>query len=212
MSKEYFSRVAPEWDTLRRGYFSETLRDKAIALVAPRAGELAADIGTGTGFMSEGLLAANLTVIAVDESLEMLAEAKKKLGSRPGLSFRVGAATDIPIETGGVGYVFANMLLHHVEEPSLVLREMRRILKPGGVAIVTDLNPQEFSFLKTEQHDLWMGFERSQVGGWLREAGLEEVTIQDLQETCSSKSESGVNAEVTIFAAVARKPAKKTIK
>jgi ubiquinone/menaquinone biosynthesis C-methylase UbiE len=55
------------------------------------------------------------------------------------------------------------MLLHHVENPKVAIKEMVRILKPGGMIVITDLDEHKFEFLKTEQHDRWMGFKREDV-------------------------------------------------
>ena len=40
---------------------------------------------------------------------------------------------------------------------------MARVLRPGGVVVVTDLDSHEFEFLRTERHDRWKGFERVNV-------------------------------------------------
>lgn len=211
-SREYFAEVAGQWDDLRRGYFSESVREKAIALVHPRAGMLVADVGAGTGFLSEALLNHGLSVIAVDESQEMLEAATRKLGSRAGIEFRAGPAEKIPIENEKVDCVFANMLLHHVDEPRSVMKEIARILKPGGKVAVTDLDEHDSLFLRTEHHDKWMGFKRNTVRSWLEQAGLDEVGVIGLDENCCATSSSGAEAEVSIFAAVATKPIHKTIK
>lgn len=212
MSREYFAEVANEWDDLRRGYFSEEVRNKAIGLAQVRKGALAVDIGAGTGFISEGLLNAGLQVIAVDDSREMLEIARKKLGRKRAISFRRGNATDVPVESETVDYVFANMLLHHVAVPALAIGEMARILKPGGTVTITDLDRHDFEFLRTEQHDLWMGFGRDEVATWLGKAGLAEVKVDGLNEQCSSKSTTGQSAKVSLFAATATKPFAKIIK
>ena len=103
-----------------------------------------------------------MKVIAVDESEKMLDELRRRIPVS-GVERRVGSAERIPIEDEAVDYVFANMLLHHVEEPSRAIREMARVLRPGGVVVVTDLDSHEFEFLRTERHDRWKGFERVNV-------------------------------------------------
>jgi ubiquinone/menaquinone biosynthesis C-methylase UbiE len=211
-NREYFSKIARDWDRMQSGYFTEAVRDKAISLSGARAGALAADVGAGTGFMSAGLLSRGLGVIAVDESPEMLAEAKRKLGSNRAIEFRTGLAERIPVSDGAVDFVFANMVLHHTQEPSKALREMARVLRPGGTAVVTDLDEHEFTFLLEEQHDRWMGFNRPTVKRWLVQAGFEEVAVEGLNESCCSASLKGETAKVSIFAAVGRKPRQKTIK
>ena len=103
-----------------------------------------------------------MKVIAADKSEKMLDGLRRRIPVS-GVERRVGSAERIPIEDEAVDYVFANMLLHHVEEPSRAIREMARVLRPGGVVVVTDLDSHEFEFLRTERHDHWKGFERVNV-------------------------------------------------
>jgi len=211
LSREYFAQVAEEWDELRKSYFSDSVRDKAIEISGAGPGELAADVGAGTGFMSEGLIRSRVRVIAVDDSGQMLSVARRKLSST-GIEYRVGSAERLPIEDGKVDYVFANMLLHHVESPRTVIREMSRILKEGGKVVMTDLDEHDSVFLRTEQHDKWMGFSRIAVRAWLEEAGFEGASVTSLDESCCATSSAGEKASVGIFVAVATKPAHKIIK
>ena len=55
-SKAYFKEVAIQWDKMREGFFSEAVREKAYSLANVKEGDLAADIGSGTGFVTEGLI------------------------------------------------------------------------------------------------------------------------------------------------------------
>jgi ubiquinone/menaquinone biosynthesis C-methylase UbiE len=48
-SKLYFKEKASQWDEMRQGFFSEAVREKAYTLAKVKEGELAADIGAGTG-------------------------------------------------------------------------------------------------------------------------------------------------------------------
>ena len=174
------------------------------------AGGVAADIGAGTGFITEGLVRRGVKVIAVDESEKMLDElvGKRLPGS---VDCRLGRAERIPIDDEAVDYVFANMLLHHVEEPSRAIREMARVLRPGGVVVITDLDRHEFEFLRTEQHDRWKGFERESVSRWLQGAGLTNVAVESLGEDCYATSTKGDEEEaaVSIFFASGRKEGRK---
>ena len=47
-SKDFFDRVAPDWDEMRENYYSDDVRTGALAAAAVRKGKVAADVGAGT--------------------------------------------------------------------------------------------------------------------------------------------------------------------
>ena len=99
-SRTYFETVAPKWDTLRRGFFSETVRERAFEAAGAVAGKIAADIGAGSGFVTEGILKRGLRVIAVDRSEAMLEEMRRKFGEGGAVDYRIGEAEALPLEDG----------------------------------------------------------------------------------------------------------------
>jgi len=101
-----------------------------------------------------------------------------------------------------VDYAFANMYLHHVEIPSQAIKEMVRILKPGGKLVITDLDEHNFKFLRREHNDLWMGFKREEIRRWLKEAGLRDVAVDCVGENCCAVSSCRTeHAKINIFVA-----------
>lgn len=205
-SKTYFDQVAQQWDQLRASFFSEAVREQAIAVAGVQKGKLAADIGAGTGFVTEGLIKLGVRVIAVDRSEAMLAELQKKFAGNKRIEVRVGHGDAIPIPNGSVDYVFANMYLHHVENPQQAIAEMARILKRDGSLVITDLDEHDVEFLRTEHHDRWLGFRRSDLENWLQNAGLQQVAVISTNERCSSTSSEGpATAAIGIFLASGQK-------
>ena len=203
-SKEYFGAVAAGWDRMREGFFTAALRDKVIAASGASAGMTVADIGAGSGFLTEGLLATGAKVIAVDQSPQMLSVLRAKY---PAVDARLGEADTLPVENGTVDIAMANMYLHHVERPEIAIKEMARILKPGGTLAISDLDSHNHEFLRVEHHDRWMGFHRADVARWLEEAGLSQIRVDCAEETCRSQAQSGAaKAEISIFIAAGRKP------
>ena len=201
-STAYFNDVAGQWDTMRQGFFSDAIQTKAFALAGLQAGTLAADVGAGTGFMTEGLRRRGVNVIAIDQSEAMLAEMRRKFGETQAIDFRLGTAERLPVDDGAVDYAFANMCLHHVDDPAGAIAEMRRILKPGGTLVITDLDAHRFDFLRTEHHDRWMGFERGDIQQWFEAAGLQNVAVDCVGEHCCAESSCGSEqATISIFAA-----------
>ncbi len=200
--KAYFDEVAVDWDHMREGFFPEAVRETALCKAGVKAGEVAADLGAGTGFITEGLLRKNLKVIAVDASQAMIDVLNGKFAAHAGFECRLGPADPLPLEDESVDYAFANMLLHHVERPPDVLEEMARILRKGGMLVVTDLDEHDQTFLKDEHHDRWMGFKRQDVRAWFLQAGLTDVIVGEVGEDCCAKSnDSDCSARVSIFVA-----------
>lgn len=200
-SKEYFDTIGSGWDEMQQSFFSVAVRERAFAEVEVQSEMTAADIGAGTGFVTEGLLERGVKVIAVDQSEEMLDALRAKFPSADQVECRVGEAEALPIGTGSVDLVFANMYLHHVEDPPVAIAEMVRVIRPGGKLVITDLDTHDFEFLKTEQHDRWMGFDRDDIQTWFAEAGLVDVHVDCVGDRCCTKSDEGAEAAISIFVA-----------
>jgi ubiquinone/menaquinone biosynthesis C-methylase UbiE len=101
-----------------------------------------------------------LSVIAVDQSDAMLEELKKRFGE---IDCRLGNEDDLPIPSETVKHAFANMYLHHVENPPLAIKEMLRLVQPGSKVVITDFEEHPFEFLRIERFDRWLGFKREDI-------------------------------------------------
>jgi len=206
-SKEYFNQVAPQWNRLQESFFSNTVRDKALSIAKVQPGHLAADVGCGTGFITEGLIDRGLKVVAIDRSQAMLSEMKSKFAGKENLiDYRLGESGELPILDATVDYAFANMYLHHVENPIVAIKEMARILKPGGTLVITDLDEHSHEFLRHEHNDRWMGFKRDEVRRWFKEADLKDVILDCVGENCCTASSCGKEkAKISIFVGTGKK-------
>lgn len=204
-SKKYFDEVAKEWDKMRESFFSETVREKALYLADVKKGKTAADIGAGTGFITEGLIKKGLKVIAVDQSEKMLKEMRKKFIGFKDIYYSVGDAKKLPILEEKIDYIFANMYLHHADSPLEAIKEMVRILKPKGKLIITDLNKHNFEFLRTEHNDQWLGFKQEDIKKWFLKAKLKNVFIDFVDYCCAKSSCDDEGAKISIFVAFGEK-------
>ncbi|NOX37867.1 MAG: class I SAM-dependent methyltransferase [Calditrichaeota bacterium] len=198
----YFDHVSHQWDAMRRQFYSDKVRETAIAKAQVRAGELAVDMGAGTGFLTEALLAKGVRVIALDASRNMLRVLLQKLGRHPNLWCQQVDGDWLPLASHCVQAVLANMFLHHVESPAGTIRELARVLRPGGRLVITDLDRHEYRFLLEEHHDRWPGFERRDIHQWMIQAGLTRVQVDCVGEECCDTSADGKQeARISIFVA-----------
>jgi ubiquinone/menaquinone biosynthesis C-methylase UbiE len=205
-SRNYFAQVANEWDQLRSGYFTESMRDAAIQKAELAENGIVADIGTGTGFVLEGLIGKAENLVGFDESPEMLEVARQRFADRPEVRFQQTDGHTIPAPDGSFDAVFANMYLHHAPDPAVSIREMARILKPGGKLIITDLDRHDQDWMREAMADRWLGFERGDVRSWYEAAGLTQIDIDCAEGTCDCSAPSGDAISLSIFLAAGQKP------
>lgn len=144
-----FDRIAPRYDLLNRILSIGTdLRWRRRALDLARLGEngRALDVGTGTGDFALALLARSprsATVSGVDISTGMLALAERraaKAGVGPRYERLIASVESLPFDDGTFDVAMAGFVIRNVGDIPRGLREMRRVLKPGGRAVILDLH------------------------------------------------------------------------
>jgi C_GCAxxG_C_C family probable redox protein len=191
-SAPYFNAIATKWDQMQQSFFSERIRNQVLSFVNLTEGMTVADIGAGSGYMTEGLISSPVNILAVDQSDEMLKVMESKFGITGKVTYLKGESAGLPIQDQQVDYTFANMYLHHVDDPLVAIRELYRILKPGGTSIITDLESHPYEFLRTEQFDKWLGFDLSDIRKWHEDAGFKNIRVSGTGEKCCTESGSSV--------------------
>ena len=204
-TQEYFDGIADKWDEMRRAFFGEGVRRAAVDAAGVGPGQIVADVGTGTGFIAKAAIDAGARVIGIDNSEGMLAQVRERFAGRA-FEARQGDTDALPLADGEMDAVLGNMVLHHAPDPAGAIREMARALKPGGRLVITDADTHNYEWLRTEQHDRWLGFERADIARWFNEAGLADVSVGDTHEMCTPSSACGTKAAITIFLARGTKP------
>lgn len=206
-SNMYFAEVAGEWDEIRSGFFTEAMRDAAVRKADLPSGAIVADIGTGTGFMIQGLLNQAAELVGLDESPEMLAVARENFAEFPQVQFQEAEGQHLPADDGRFDAVFANMYLHHTPDPATAIAEMVRILKPDGKLIITDLDSHDQEWMREAMADRWLGFERQDIQKWYEAAGLLNNDIDCAEGTCDCSGPDLEAISLSIFVAIGQKPA-----
>jgi demethylmenaquinone methyltransferase/2-methoxy-6-polyprenyl-1,4-benzoquinol methylase len=112
-------------------------RRAMVAAVEAAPGERVLDVATGTGLVARDLVERyGCRVVGLDQSAPMLARARAKLVTDPALAERVelveGEAEALPFADGEFDHLTFTYLLRYVDDPAATLRELARVVRPGG--------------------------------------------------------------------------------
>jgi demethylmenaquinone methyltransferase/2-methoxy-6-polyprenyl-1,4-benzoquinol methylase len=133
-ARTLFAPLGPTYDryaaVLSLGQ-DERWRRFLVSRVEAGARDTVLDVATGTGAVARELLARKgCTVVGLDQSPEMLAEARRRLP--PDVTLVKGQADSLPFPDAAFDALTFTYLLRYVPEPGATLRELARVVRPGG--------------------------------------------------------------------------------
>ena len=137
---DLFSKLPREYDEM--GWllsFGEDRRWRRnlVARIGASPSDRILDVATGTGLVAAELVRRyGCTVVGVDQSEDMLSRARRRLAGDPRLASRVdlvvAEAERLPFDDGEFDGLTVAYLFRYVEDPAAVIRELARVVKPGG--------------------------------------------------------------------------------
>lgn len=181
----FFDRMAGDWDKVGALFERGQARQRAAAHLLP-SGLTFADLGCGTGYVARALVGLCSRLICIDRSEGMLDEARRRLSelgtTETELEFRRGELDALPLAFAELDGAVAAMVLHHLPEPGPALREMRRVLKPGGTLSVIELMPHKETWMHAELGDRHLGLDPTEVREAMARAGFEDLRVEPLDD------------------------------
>jgi ubiquinone/menaquinone biosynthesis C-methylase UbiE len=117
--------------------------DEVVALAQPEPTDVVLDVATGTGNTAFALAPLVARVTGLDLTPEMLAEARRLERERgvTNAGWVLGDAGALPFEAETFDLYTARAAPHHFEDLPMALREVARVLRPGGRACFVDCSP-----------------------------------------------------------------------
>lgn len=176
---------------------SRRTAEEAAAFLLPhlRPGMRVLDVGCGPGTITAGFagyVAPGLTV-GVDVARGILDDARTHAAERGADTVRLAAASvyDAPFPDATFDVAYAHQVLQHLARPVDALRELRRLVRPGGLVAVRDADYATMvAWPKSEAYDRWLELYHQvaeasggdadagrRIPAWLRAAGFPEVRV-----------------------------------
>jgi ArsR family transcriptional regulator len=178
-ARVFFADSAEYWDRMRAEMIGQ--RADLLALLDLLDDTwVVGDLGCGAGQLAEALAPCVARVIGVDESGPMLNAASKRLEAFENVSLRPGTVEALPIEDAALDVAILFLVAHFITDPANVMREIRRVLKPGGRLLIVDLMSHDRVDYVVQLGHVWQGFDGDQVKDWVTDAGFTKAKYRAL--------------------------------
>lgn len=173
-----------------------------VAIASLKPGETVVDLGSGGGldiFLASKEVGLEGLAIGIDMTADMvsLARSNAQKGGYANVNFYLAEIEAMPIPTGSVDCVISNCVLNLCEDKDAALREIHRILRPGGRLAISDIALKKALPSEVEwEVAAWTGciggalsIEENQSA--LRRAGFSEIAIKDSNADLNVYKEGG---------------------
>jgi ubiquinone/menaquinone biosynthesis C-methylase UbiE len=177
-----YARAAEKYDEKWAFYVDATTRETLRRMpMTPTSRVL--DVGCGTGELLMRLRAKypDAILAGLDPVAEMLAVAKDKLSGKEDM--RIGYADSLPWASSSFEVVVSCNMFHYISHPVEALREMARVIRPGGALVLTDWCDDYLAcrlcnlYLRLTNRAFYKTYRQAECLDLLHAAGFKDVTL-----------------------------------
>jgi len=185
-SRAFFESDAAHWDRVRDELFGARFFLFGLpGLLDPDW--VVGDLGCGGGTLTEALAPFCQKVVAVDDSEAMLDVARGRLNRFDNVELHRATLESLPLDDASLDAATLILVLHHLPDPDKAVREVARVLRPGGRLLVVDMLPHDRQEYRQQMGHVWMGFTPERIGQTLEDAGFIRQRFMDLPADPAAK-------------------------
>lgn len=183
-ARQFFNAIADDWDDLNQEILGDFNLPARVLAAMPENCGAAVDLGCGTGEVLSGLLSRCRLTIGVDGSARMLELARARIGTaalaKGQASLRIGELSHLPLADQEADFACINLVLHHLAQPKMIFKEIKRILSNDGILFVSDFLRHDNENLRQRYGDHWLGFDSQELEQAMEQAGF-RILQRDIQ-------------------------------
>jgi SAM-dependent methyltransferase len=142
-TQDYYDRFAPNYEAERHHGYHKLIDELELGLIRRfGAGKDVFEAGCGTGLLLREAATVARSALGLDLSRGMLGPARGR-----GLRVVQGSLTDVPLASGSVDLVYSMKVLAHIPDIERAVRELARLVRPGGHLLLEFYNPMSLRYL-----------------------------------------------------------------
>ncbi|MDS0296489.1 methyltransferase domain-containing protein [Halogeometricum luteum] len=169
---KYLSKV---YDRINPFIWNEEMRDEALELLDIQPDDRVLDVGSGTGFATEGLLRYTDDVHALDQSIHQMEKAFAKFGKRDRVRFYRGDAERLPFKENAFDVLWSSGSIEYWPNPVDALEEFRRVVKPGHRVLVVGPDYPETGPFQHLADAIMLFYDEHEAQRMFEEAGFVDI-------------------------------------
>jgi demethylmenaquinone methyltransferase/2-methoxy-6-polyprenyl-1,4-benzoquinol methylase len=180
-ARVFYRYLSTVYDRVNPFVWNEEMRDEAVGMLDVADGDRVLDVGCGTGFATEALLAETDAVHALDQSEHQLEQAWAKLGKHDPVAFVRGDAERLPYADDVFDVTWSSGSIEYWPNPVAALRELRRVTRPGGQVLVVGPDAPKNTLFRKLADAIMLFYDAEEADRMFDAAGYDRVDHRILQ-------------------------------
>ena len=187
-TRRWFDRRAGSYEGGFTSRWRDPVQRESLAALDLAADDRMLDVGCGTGAASRAAAATAGTVVGIDLSPQMIQQAVGLADGIENVHFEVADAEQLPFGDHEFTSVLCSNSFHHYPDPLQAVREMARVLAPGGRLVIGDACADQAMariadrFLRVLEPGHVRLYRSTELGSFLHGAGLTRVMLRKMTE------------------------------
>lgn len=185
-ARRWFDRRAGSYESGVTSRWRDPIQQASLDALNLGADDRLLDVGCGTGAASRSAASLAASVVGIDLSPEMIRQARDLAEGIGNVHFEIADSEHLPFGDGTFTAVLCSNSFHHYPDPRRAVREMARVLAPGGRIVVGDACGDlaaariADAFLRRFEPGHVRLYRSGELGSFLRDAGLSRVELRRL--------------------------------